>query len=125
MRPTCITCRRSTGSAGTAPPPRTCPDEGVAMPVKATFRPKRASVNAAGRSEAVYRELERRAGKAKRLTLALYEAHRKTGAYGRGFRTERVRIRGQAAVRLVNDSDHAAILEHGSRPHVIEPKNKQ
>ncbi|WP_433730995.1 hypothetical protein ACQP2Y_21550 [Actinoplanes sp. CA-051413] len=95
------------------------------MTVKATFRPNRASVAAAGRSEGVYRELERRAAKAERLTLALYEAHRKTGEYGRGFHTERVRIRGQAAVRLVNNSGHALILELGSRPHVIEPKDKQ
>lgn len=95
------------------------------MTVKVTFRPKRANVQAAGRSEGVYRELERRTAKAERLTLALYEAHRKTGEYGRSFRTERVRIRGQAAVRLVNDSGHALILELGSRPHVIEPKDKQ
>lgn len=95
------------------------------MTVKVTFRPNRAGVAAAGRSNGVYRELERRAAKAERLTLALYEAHRKTGEYGRSFHTERVRIRGQAAVRLLNTSDHAALLEFGTRPHVIEPKNKQ
>jgi hypothetical protein len=95
------------------------------MTVKVTFRPNRASVNAAGRSEAVHRELERRAAKVERLALALYEAHRKTGEYGQSFRTERVRIRGQAAVRLVNTAPHAPILEHGSRAHVIEPKDKQ
>jgi hypothetical protein len=95
------------------------------MTVKVTFRPNRAAVAAAGRSEAVHRELERRAAKVERLALALYEAHRKTGEYGRSFRMERVRIRGQAAVRLVNTAPHSAILEHGSRPHVIEPKDKQ
>jgi hypothetical protein len=95
------------------------------MPVKVTFRPNRSGVTAAGRSENVHRELERRAAKVERLALALYEAHRKTGEYGRSFKTERVRIRGQAAVRLVNTSNHAALLEHGTRPHVIEPRTKK
>lgn len=95
------------------------------MPVKVTFRPNRSGINAAGRSENVHRELERRAERVEQLALALYAPHRKTGEYGRSFKTERVRIRGQAAVRLVNTSGHSAILEFGSRPHVIEPKNKQ
>ena len=97
----------------------------MAGSVRATFRPNRAGIAAAGRSEGIYRELERRAEKVERLALALYEPHRKTGAYGRGFRKERARVRGQAAVRLVNDSGHAAILEHGSRPHIIEPRTKK
>lgn len=95
------------------------------MPVKVTFRPNRAGINAAGRSEGVHRDLERRAERVKQLALANYEPHRKTGDYGRGFHTERVRVRGMAAVRLVNTSDHAAILERGSAPHVIEPRNKK
>jgi hypothetical protein len=98
---------------------------GGAMTVKVTFRPNRAGIAASGRSEGVYRELERRAKKVETLALAAYEPHRKTGAYGRGFKLERTRVRGQAAVRLVNDSDHAAILEHGSRPHIIEPSTKK
>lgn len=95
------------------------------MTVKVTFRPNRAGINSAGRSEAVHRELERRAAKVERLALALYDAHRKTGEYGRSFKTERVRIRGQAAVRLVNTSGHSTLLEFGTRPHVIEPNGKQ
>ncbi len=95
------------------------------MTVKVTFRPNRRGVTAAGRSESVYRELERRAARVKQLALALYEPHRKTGDYGRSFRTERVRIRGQAGVRLVNDAPHSILLEFGTRPHVIEPKDKQ
>lgn len=95
------------------------------MPVKVTFRPNRAGIAAAGRSEGVHRELEQRAERVKQLALALYEPHRKTGEYGRSFHTERVRVRGMAAVRLVNTSDHADILERGTPPHVIEPRNKQ
>lgn len=95
------------------------------MPVKVTFRPNRAGINAAGRSESVYRELERRADRVEQLALALYQPHRKTGDYGRKFEKRRTRIRGQAAVQLVNTSDHADILERGTRPHIIEPKNKQ
>lgn len=97
----------------------------MASSVKATFRPNRAGIAAAGRSEGVYRDLERRADKVKQLALALYEPHRKTGDYGRGFRTERVRVRGQAAVRLTNIDPKADILERGSRPHIIEASTKK
>lgn len=93
--------------------------------VKATFRPNRAGIAAAGRSEGINRELERRADRVKRLALAAYAPHAKTGEYGRSFRYERVRIRGQAAVRLVNDSNHAAFLEFGTQPHIIEPRTKK
>lgn len=95
------------------------------MTVKVTFRPNRAGVRAAGNSNSVYRELERRADRVEQLALAAYEPHRKSGDYGRGFRKERVRIRGNAAVRLINIDSKAAILEGGSRPHVIEPKRAQ
>lgn len=95
------------------------------MPYKVTFRPNRAGIAAAGRSEAVYRNLERRADKV--IALARQEAasHYITGEYDRSFQKERTRVRGQAAVKVVNTSDHADILEQGSRPHVIEPRNKQ
>jgi hypothetical protein len=92
------------------------------MSVKVTFRPNARGVHQAGRSEGVYRELERRAEKVKALALAEYEPHKKSGDYGRGFRFERTRIRGQAAVRLVNDDPKAKLLENGSRAHIIEPK---
>lgn len=88
--------------------------------VKVTFRPNRAGVRAAGNSNAIYRELERRAEKAKSLALALYAPHEKTGEYGRGLKIVRTRIRGQAAAQLIATAAHSAILEHGSRPHVIE-----
>ena len=93
--------------------------------VKITFRPNARGVREAGRSESVHRELERRADRVIALALGLYEPHRKTGEYGRSFRKERVRIRAMAAVQVVNTSGHAAILEHGSRPHVIEPRDKK
>lgn len=95
------------------------------MPVKVTFRPNHAGVRAAGRSEGVYRELERRADRVLDLAQEIYAPHRKTGEYGRSFHKTRVRVRGAAAVRLTNTAGHAAILEYGSRPHVIEPKDKQ
>lgn len=95
------------------------------MPVKVTFRPNRQGIRHAGQSERVYRELDRRIDRVEKLALAVYEPHRKTGAYGRGFRRERTVIRGQAAMRLVNIDPKSPLLEHGTRPHVIEPKNKQ
>lgn len=97
----------------------------MASSVKATFRANRGGINAAGRSENVYRVLERKADKVEALARQLYAPHRRTGEYGRSFEKQRVRVRGAAAVRLVNTSDHAAILEHGSRPHIIEPSAKK
>lgn len=93
--------------------------------VRVTFRPNQRTVQAAGRSNSVYRELERRTDRVQDLALALYEPHRKTGEYGRSFEKHRTRIRGMAAVQLVNTSGHSAILEHGSRAHVIEAKDAQ
>lgn len=95
------------------------------MPVKVTFRPNRAGIAAAGRSEGVYRELERRADRVIALAQGIYAPHRKTGEYGRSFEKHRTRVRGMAAVQVVNTSNHSALLEFGTRPHVIEPKNKQ
>jgi hypothetical protein len=93
--------------------------------VKVTFRPNSRGVRAAGRSEAVHRELERRADKVIALARQIAAPHRKTGEYDRSFEKQRVRIRGMAAVQVINTSDHAAVLEHGSRPHVIEARNAQ
>ncbi|MGX6605661.1 HK97 gp10 family phage protein [Micromonosporaceae bacterium Da 78-11] len=93
------------------------------MPVKVTFRPNRAGVTAAGRSESVYRELERRANRV--IALAQATAPVRTGHYRGSFVTERTRVRGAAAVTVSNTAHYAAILEYGSRPHVIEPKDKQ
>jgi hypothetical protein len=93
--------------------------------VKVTFRPNRQGIRHAGQSEGVYRNLDRRIDRVEELALAIYEPHRKTGDYGRGFRRERTVIRGMAAIRLVNVDPKAHILEDGSGPHVIEPKNKK
>lgn len=95
------------------------------MPVKVTFRPKRGAINAAGRSEAVHRELERRADRVIDLALAIYEPHRKSGDYGRGLKKVRTRIGGKAAVQVVATDWKSGLLEHGTRPHVIEPKRAQ
>jgi hypothetical protein len=91
--------------------------------VKVTFRPNQRGVRAAGNSNGVYRDLERRADKVIDLALEIYAPHRKTGDYGRAFRKERTRIRGMAAVQVVNDDPKSLWLEHGTRPHVIEARN--
>lgn len=97
----------------------------MAVKVKLTFRAKGRGPKAAGSSNGVYRELERRADRVIGKALEIYAPHAKTGEYGRSFRKERTRVRGNATVQVVNDADHAAILEHGSRPHVIEARNAQ
>ncbi len=91
--------------------------------VKVTFRPNRAGVRAAGRSESIYRELERRADKVIDLALAAYTPHAKTGDYGRAFEKHRIRVRGMAAVQVINTDPKADWLERGTPPHGIEPKD--
>lgn len=93
--------------------------------VRVTFRPNGRGVRAAGNSQAIYRELERRANNVITLAQQIAAPHRDTGEYHRSFRTERTRIRGLAAVQVVNDAPHAVMLELGTRPHVIEAKNAQ
>lgn len=93
--------------------------------MKATFRPNRAGMRAAGNSEGIYRELDRRADRVILLAQQLAAPHYRTGDYNDSFEKRRTRIRGQAAVTVVNTSDHADILERGSGPHIIEPKNKK
>ncbi len=95
------------------------------MKVKVTFKPSQRGVRAAGRSNSVYRELERKADRVISLAQAAYAPHAKTGDYGRAFKKVRTRVRGCAAVQVVNDDPKALILERGSGPHVIEPKNKK
>jgi hypothetical protein len=93
--------------------------------VRVTFRPNSRGVRAAGNSNSVYRELEKRADRVITLARQIAAPHRNTGEYDRSFRTERTRIRGMAAVQVTNDAAHSALLEFGTRPHVIEPRNKQ
>src|SRR5690349_8498292 len=88
--------------------------------VRVTFRPNARGIQRAGNSEGAYRELERRAERAKHLALALYEPHRQTGDYGRGLKIVRTRIRGKAAAQLIATDPKSALLEFGTRPHVIE-----
>jgi hypothetical protein len=97
--------------------------------VRAKFRENRSGINAACRSEDVYRHLEHRAG------LVVIEAERtapvNTGRYAfgvggtGGFGTDRIRVRGRAGVRVTALAPYAAIIELGSRPHVIEARNAQ
>jgi hypothetical protein len=89
--------------------------------VRVTFKSNRAGQARFGNSNGVYRELERRAARV--IQLAQQLAPMDTGLYKRSFTTERTRIRGKAAVQVRNTAPYAAIIEHGSRPHVIEPKD--
>ncbi len=93
--------------------------------VKATFRENRRGIQRAGNSEGAYRGLERRADKVIDLALELYAPHAKSGDYGRGFRKRRIRVRGKAAVQVVNVDWKAEILEKGTPPHIIRPKDKK
>ncbi|WP_250029802.1 hypothetical protein [Paractinoplanes maris] len=93
--------------------------------VKVTFRENKRGIQRAGNSEGAFRELDRRADRVIDLALAIYEPHRKTGDYGRGLKKIRTRIGGKAAVQVVATDWKSAILEHGTRPHVIEPKDKK
>jgi hypothetical protein len=95
------------------------------MSYKVTFRANRAGIARVGSSNGAYRALEQRADRVISLARAAAADHFVTGDYDRGFRKERVRIGGQASVRVFNISKHGDILENGSRPHIIEPKNKK
>lgn len=81
------------------------------------------------RSEGVYRDLERRADNVR--FLAAYTAPVDTGQYAHGtggpggFRRDRIRTRGGSGVRVTALAPHALIVEVGSRPHIIEPRDKQ
>ncbi len=52
---------------------------GVTMPLKVTFTPNKRGVREAGRSNAVYRDLERRADRVEQLAQQIYAPHRKIG----------------------------------------------
>ena len=95
----------------------------MVVPVKVTFRPNRSGITAAGRSEGIYRELERRADRV--IDLAKQTAPFRSGHYRDSFVKHRARVRGQAAVTVSNTADYALIIEQGSRAHVIEPRNKK
>lgn len=93
------------------------------MTYKVTFRPNRAGIAAQGRSERVYRDLEKRADRV--IAIAKSTAPVDTGHYRDSFVKERTRVRGQAAVKVTNTASYADVIEHGSRPHVIEARNAQ
>ena len=91
--------------------------------MRAKFKANRAGIAAVARSEDIYRDLERRANNVIREAQAT--APRDTGEYARGFERSRIRVRGAAGVRVTATAAHSAIVEFGSRPHVIEPHNGQ
>jgi hypothetical protein len=91
------------------------------MPARVKVRINQAGVLAACRQEGVFRDLERRTD----LVAAAAEAavNNQSGAYRRGLKKERFIRRGVAGVRLTATAGHSAVLEFGSRPHIIEAKN--
>jgi hypothetical protein len=96
----------------------------MASSVKATFRANRSGINAACRLPGVYDNLERRMFRVKSAAIAT--VNNRTFEYARGLEIKRFRAKGgMAGVRLTATAGHSATLEHGSRPHIIEPKDKQ
>ena len=91
--------------------------------VRVKFTASRAGINQACRGEGVFENLERRMFRVKSAAIAT--VNHRTGDYARGLKMERFTRRGRAGVRLVATADHSAVVELGSRPHVIEPRNKQ
>lgn len=91
--------------------------------MRITVKVNNRGVRQVGRSESVYRELERRADRV--IALAQRIAPVDSGEYRGSFVKERTRVRGMAAVTVVNTADHALVVEFGSGPHVIEPRDKQ
>lgn len=91
--------------------------------VRVKFRANRAGITAACRQEGVFRNLERRADRV--IDLAAGSVTVRTGEYARGLKRERFLRRGVAGVRVTATADHSAVIEFGSRPHIIEAKNGQ
>lgn len=88
--------------------------------VRVKFKASRAGINAATRTDFMYRELERRADRV--ITAAAFSVHEVTGAYREGLERERIRVRGRGGVRVTATAGHSAVREFGSGPHVIEAK---
>lgn len=95
----------------------------MANTVKVTFKANPAGIRAAGRIPGVYENLERRVFRVKSAAIAT--VNNRTFEYARGLEIERFLHRGLAGVRLTATADHSAVLEFGSRPHIIEAKGKK
>lgn len=91
--------------------------------MRVRVRISRAGINAAARLPGVYAELERRADRV--ISAAAFSVTERSGAYREGLKRDRIRVRGRAGVRVTAGAPHSAVLEFGSRPHVIEPRNGQ
>ena len=86
------------------------------------FTPNRAGIAAVGVSEMLFRECEHRAD---RIRFGLEAtAPEDTREYKQSIGRERVPA-ATATIRVTARARHSAVLEFGSRPHIIEPKNKK
>jgi len=86
------------------------------------FTPDRAGIAAVGRSEGVWRNLE---GRGDRIIGGVRAVGpEKTGEYKQKLGRDRVAGR-TATVRVTARARHSAVLEVGSRPHIIRPRNKK
>ncbi|GIM88756.1 hypothetical protein [Paractinoplanes toevensis] len=91
--------------------------------MRVKVRINRAGINAATQLEGVYRNLEKRGDRV--ISAAGFSVIERSGAYRRGLRRDRIRVRGRGGVRVTATAGHSAVLELGSRPHIIEPKTKK
>ena len=92
----------------------------MAGSVRVKFTANQAGINAACRSEGVFRNLEHRADRV--VTAAGASVHEVSRAYRDGLRKDWFIRRGRAGVRVTATAPHPATREFGSRPHVIEAK---
>lgn len=91
--------------------------------VRVKFKASRAGINAACRSEGVYQRFEHLGDRV--IAAAKASVNEVSGDYNRGLRKDRIRVRGRAGVRVTATAAHSLVLERGSGPHIIEPKDKK
>ena len=93
------------------------------MSVKVKFKADQAGITRMMHAEFMYEHLEGRADRV--IIRAKVTAPVRTYEYRSKIGRERVAGARTATVRVVARAPNSLILERGSRPHVIEAKNKQ
>lgn len=91
--------------------------------VKVSFKANRRGINAASRIPGVMHNLDGRADRV--IGAARAAVHDVSGAYSRGLTKRHTTNRGRGCVKVIATAGHSAVLEFGSRPHIIEPKDKR